>query len=589
MNGNYPTYRFYISESSSLTYEVFPLNFLASTLNDTKEPDNAYYRRTFNGSLLFGTNSTVIDDSGATRNRKDDWTFFYSFKLDDPCAKLYFHIHRSDMVDPYWEGYFSVTDGVFDIDKCTFEVTPIADDEYEEFLDDMNNEYNILAVSTVVTTRALKGVIDVTYDRNRWLIDVIEYLATQALPGVTISSTFFSAANNPATLNANQLKYVTIAQKSDIVRPDSNTGATEAYMSWNQLMNILWTMFQVKWDYVAATDTIRVEHISFWTQAAGLDLTNQVMCTAMNKYEYLKTQMPKYEWIKFMEALQSDFLGLPIWYDSKCVDQNSKTNNKVNSIDVTTDLEHIINYPLEISDDGFVILANYLSAGAYYVRVDLGDLSDNVKLNNALSVANLQNRYFRHNRVLGQGYMNSVLTTFWSTQKNIHQELYAAVSPTDSYDPNNYITTELGTTYLGGVFASVQNSELRPNDVMKFSLVYGDIDVANTGVPDGKYILVYEVKGSGKTTYYAVCSEAVGAAVTLTVQITVEDEDGVTCDSAVTDLDIGAGGTTGNCEIVWCTPDAKPPLCIVVLIPDNTEAEAQGFTVYWEYDLTAHC
>ena len=67
--GNFPTYRFYVTTfNPPETIEVFPLNFLESTIVWEKEPGQVFYRKKFNGKLIFGTDSEAIDDSGATAN-----------------------------------------------------------------------------------------------------------------------------------------------------------------------------------------------------------------------------------------------------------------------------------------------------------------------------------------------------------------------------------------------------------------------------------------------------------------------------------------------------------------------------------------
>ena len=457
-------YRFYLTVGSSVT-EVFPLNFLESSLIDEQENDQIFYRRKFNGTLTFVNN-----------NGDDDFNLLYGIDQSDPCSKLLFSITQSGVA--YWNGCFSTTDGNFDIDKCTFEITPLPDDDYAPLLDVADAQYNILLVTPIITTRTITGWI---YTRNRLLIDVIEYLAQQIRVGVTLSSSFFTDATNPATLADNDLLHLTIAQKSDIIRPSSSDAATEANLSWSGLMEILWAMFQIRWDYNSSTNTINVEHISWWSRNPGLDIRPQQISKAGNKFSYLKEKMPKYENFAFMEALNQNFIASPIWYDSSCVDQNADSNTKDISINVTTDLDYIISNPLEIANDGFVILCNYMVGSDYYVR-------RSVKFNMPLSWASLHNKYFRHNRVLIEGYMNLNLETFWSAQKTKLQTTYAIVCPSDNYNPEDEITTELGE--LWGVKGVVQRSELNPNGEMKLSILYGPPNNEQTPIEDIKTVEV---------------------------------------------------------------------------------------------------
>jgi len=509
--GNLATYRHYLTIGSTRT-EVFPLNFLSSSLSDELEKDNVFYRTKFSGKLTF-----------VNTNGDDDFDLLSLIEGTDLCTKIIYEIERDGVA--YWNGYFATADGEFDMTKCTFEVTPSMDDDYDSLLDNAETQYNILAVTPVIKAIATRGSISKTYTRNRWLTGVIDFLADKIKPGVNVTTTFFTAANNPATGVVNHLLYLTIAQKSDIIRPLSYTPSTTAMMSWNELMDILWGMFQVKWNYNSATNTINVEHISTFTHNDGLDLTTQLISKAANKFSYIKEQMPKYESITFMEADNVNFVGVPIWYDSKCVNQDSESNTNDVPIEVTTDLEYIVNNPDAISDDGFVILCNYQVWGfagwEYHVESALGILSADTKLNMHLSVANLHDKYFRHNRVLKEGKLNGSDVTFYTVQKNIKQDCFAIVCPADDYDPSDEITTELGINYFHGTQARVQSSQLNPSGEMKFALLYGPPDTAITPVPDPKIIYVWQ---DGVNTFHAVLSEPADADLVLGMQELLYDE-----------------------------------------------------------------
>ena len=473
------TYRFYLTVGSTVT-EVFPLNFLETSLVDELEKDQIFYRRKFQGSLTF-----------VNTNGDDDFDLLYFIEQTDPCSKLLFSIERSGVA--YWNGNFTTTDGKFDLDKCTFEVVPLPEDNYTSLFESLGTEYNILLVTPSVTTTAIIPLkTDTIFTRNRWLFDVIEYIAEQIKPGVTVSSTFFTAATNPVTLQANKLLYLTIAQKSDILRPTSTDPATQAKLSWKGLMDILWGMFQVRWDYDLATDTILVEHISYFSGGSGLDLRTQLISKASNKYAYIKEEMPRWEKFNFMEASGYNFFAVPINYDSNCVNQDPESNSTEIVLNVTTDIEYMINYPEQISDAGFVILCNYLDTGQYYVKWGIGAGDGLMALNAHLSWANLHNNYFRHNRVLIEGNMNAALTTFWTAKKTKKQETFAIVCPEDGFDPSEEVTTELGETYFSGAKGKVQRAELNPNGELKLSLLYGPPDNENTGVVESEGMLIYQ-------------------------------------------------------------------------------------------------
>ena len=607
ITGNVPTYRFYVSSSpATQTKEVFPLNFNPTSLVDQQENKKVFYRRKFNGSLLFGTNSIAINAAGTPVNRYTDWTYFWNIEQTTPCLQLYFVIKKtiSGVTSIYWEGMFSTTDGEIDIDRCTFEVTPMANDDYTDILANVDIQYNILpAEDEKVTTTAIIGSsINETYTRNRWLTkigsdSVLDYLAEQIKTGVTVSSDFFTDATNPVTKAANHLLHLTIAQKSDIIRYQSTNQASIALLSWNEFMDILWAMFEVTWDYDFTTDTINVEHISWWTAGAGIDLRTQMATQSTNKYTYLKEAMPKYEKFSFMEAEEINFIGTPIWYDSPCVDQNPETNIRQTTIPVTTDLEYIIRYRFLdtdnesiISDEGFVILCNYFDDPDYFVEIQPGSMDGTSHLNMHLSWANLHHHYFRHNRVLISGYLNNDPTTFVSAQKTKQQKCSAILCDTDAYDPDDTITTELGETYFDSAKAKVKTSSLSPMGNIDFTLLYGPASNAWVAIPDLKYIIVSEEVTVPVTTsvWTAVSSEPTTSDTHVHLYMTCVDPNGDTDDTANVQITILSGNTSGFNTITWVDPGAGA-ICVGALHPDSSDAVGKGWLVTYIQSEDSKC
>ena len=142
----------------------------------------------------------------------------------------------ADTWHTYWEGRFTTSDGRFDLDNCTFDVTPKPYDNYSNFDKNGDVEFNVLlGVSTTVIAKTY----DEEYDDCRWIKDVIEYLISQIEPGAIYQSTFFQNAINPITGDTNKYNYLMIAQKSDIKRPGATNPASVGMISWNGLMQML--------------------------------------------------------------------------------------------------------------------------------------------------------------------------------------------------------------------------------------------------------------------------------------------------------------------------------------------------------------
>jgi len=189
------TYRFYVTYPySSVETEVFPLNFNSTSLIDEVETGRIFRRRKFNGTLMFGTNSWAENEHGVKINRKVDFDYFYDIEITEPCESIYLEITRDG--DTYWLGKFSTSDGEFDLDKCTFSVTPQVQDKYTAFDEEGDSQVNILQGAldfyTTTMSRMMSGgvVVDFVYTRNVLLIDAIEYLARQIDGAITIESDF---------------------------------------------------------------------------------------------------------------------------------------------------------------------------------------------------------------------------------------------------------------------------------------------------------------------------------------------------------------------------------------------------------------
>lgn len=456
-------YRFYITINSSRV-ECFPLNFLKTSLVDQKEEGRVFYRRKFNGTLRFYCN---------TKTGTADFDLLYLVEQVDNCTQIIFEIEQKDSgaatYHNYWTGHFSTTDGSFDLDNSTFDVTPKSYDNYYDF--DINGEtqYNIISgiPAKVTCTTAAKPE---NYERCMFVVDVLEYLVGEVFTGAPVTSWFLNNADNPVIGGMNKWRYLTILQKSDAKRPDASNPATIGMLSFSELMYILRVMYNLYWTYDGTT--VRIEHFSFWDSTAGIDLRAQAISARQNKYSYLKSDMPRLEKFNFMEANDSNYTEHVISYDEVCTVNETSADYSIN---VTTDIEYIESADMDqVSDDGWVILSNELSGGVYNVYYGAAYESGNASYNYCNSWSYLLRAFHLHNRVLMSGWINSNAIDFISARKIIRQEIKAIVCYEDNYDPNDYITTELGETYLDSKKGYVQQATIHPDGHVEFALLYGE-------------------------------------------------------------------------------------------------------------------
>ena len=568
-------YTFFINYNSVVA-QVYPLNWLECSLVDEKEKDQVFYRRKFEGSLTFGGKKLCAD-----------FNLFYDIEVADPCGRIDLLI-LSDL-DVYYEAYFSTAQGEWDLDAQTFTVQPLPTDNYSDWNDHGDDEYNILDDAVTGLSRfstILDVPFSVTYEENFMLVDVIEYLAQQTFDagiswfGGTIVSSFFTDVINPITLAANRYNLLTIAQKSDIRQPTASNPATIGMLSWNALAEILRSM-NVYWRYNGTILTI--EHISFFASAPGIDLRIVESTRSTNKYKYLKDSMPKYERFSWMEAYHADFVGLPIWYDSLCVNQDAKSNTTNFAVPVTTDVEYIYDSMLNsetqgnISNDGWVIFANENRGGTMYIYSNYGFIEGAVRYNADMSWGRLHIAFFKFERQLLSGYMNGGLVDFVTARKTKQQECSIILCGT--FDPTQYVTTELGEVYFGGDKGFVEKAVIKPYGEINLTLNYGPVDAENPGTGDIKVIEITEerVPGFEESVFYATLTIPADGDMDIELDIKCYDAIGNTCTTGYQTLTILTGQLVASVNIVWCTPVVDPAVCINVNDYIDDDAIALGW------------
>lgn len=332
-----------------------------------------------------------------------------------------------------------------------------------------------------------------TFDDGSLLYDALNYMLESSACKLynELRSDFFewnpvgdapgyAAGINYVTGNVNQVDLLTIAQKSDVLKPDASQSATRGEMTLKEMHTILATMFQVYWD-VDDAGNFRYEHISFFTYPIGLDTTaapyaSQRQLRSMNKYDYKGEELPKYERFKWMEAKNRDFIGSEIRYESPCVNQTGQNDVKNYAVEqVTTDIQYIKENPEEISVEGWSIFANYYSPVGIEVITDLGALTGSSMVNAPLSWANLHRDYHRHNRYQPQGFMNGTLQTFFSFRPNVKQ-IPIAVKVCDcdilTFNPAYRVKTELGEVHLNA-YGIIKKAEFLPKtNMLRLTIEY---------------------------------------------------------------------------------------------------------------------
>lgn len=308
----------------------------------------------------------------------------------------------------------------------------------------------------------------VSIDRFLRFDEVLIKLAAEF--NLTIQSDFFQI--NPEVPSL--INYVTgqpslildllLAQVSDVQQPQSPEQAIKAIITWDKLFADLRTIFQV--EYIIKAGILIIEHQSAFKNGELLDLTAtekfRKWVRGKGQYSYDTDKQPSSEtWkMKNMGTLP-DSKGMPITYNNGCTlaDRATKTKEYKTEI-LCTDLYAVLAGDTRVNSDGVITSSSDFSNEAilliaakknpdnatYSMLTEPGILTPYAEPNNTLSVAHLQDKYFRHNRSYRFGFLNNELVTFKSSIKaKIGDPFRIPMCCTDDIDLEGQIKTFLGT------------------------------------------------------------------------------------------------------------------------------------------------
>jgi len=259
-------------------------------------------------------------------------------------------------------------------------------------------------------------------DNGRLLSDIIEKVVDQC-GDLTVVSNFFNInpdgtepANSVYSAANTYLQTLMVWQKSDIKRFDDLNNATKLIISWSDLYENLYNLFNIR--IVVDGSTLRIEHLSYFTAANGLDLTTQKneYLEGTRRYSYEDGAYANVEKFEFMDRVSESFKGFDILYNSSCVDPEASPVNYQATL-FTTDLDFCLDFPDDVDDDGFFLANVALYDSELYIQKYTvpGFTALGPQFNGHLAMPNLHEFYWKHGRIFLTGEMNQTATTFEST------------------------------------------------------------------------------------------------------------------------------------------------------------------------------
>ena len=265
--------------------------------------------------------------------------------------------------------------------------------------------------------------------------------------GINADST--APTNTPYTEALENLQDYLWFQKSDVKRPQASNIATSGKTSFKKIMEVLQVMHNVR--YRIAGSELRIEHVSYFSSATGLDLTaspylNYVDGKTSTTYD--NTDAAKSERWEWMETASPMFTCIPIRYAEECLLSDAQDEITYPAQEMNSDVLYIQGNPDRVDDKGFVPIAAYRNGSDYYLVQETNLVDSNLYPNSHLAWANLLEHYHTFERLYPTGTMNNAATTFDSSRRRKVGEpieiILSNASFWDVFDPGSTIETALG-------------------------------------------------------------------------------------------------------------------------------------------------
>lgn len=300
-----------------------------------------------------------------------------------------------------------------------------------------------------------EAVEQVTVERGRRLSESFEFvLQTVGCDVTELASDFldhnatgdafgYAPGINYVTAAVNEVDNLFILQKSDALDPTASNPATIGEATLAELLDLLRVTMQLFWD-IDDQGRLRIEHWSYWEGAGSIDIRAYKHSEPL-RFTYLDRETPRRERLLWTESLGRDFVGVDLLYDEACVGPDSDEALEHRAGQFMSDIAYVATDPDNLSKQGFVLLACRRTMSEFAVIVDFGALTGTMVTNAPLSTANLQDNYWRHNRLLPSGTMNDTPDVFLgfmptAEQKDVTSALCCAIH---TFDPAGEIITGL--------------------------------------------------------------------------------------------------------------------------------------------------
>ncbi len=248
-----PTYPFYVNEPAFT--EFFP-TLDSYDIDYTKQDDEIFFRKQFEGNFLV--------------SQKTDYEFLKDLRDSDFKYRIFVKIQRlcsGSYVDEI-EGFFTVAQCIFNLDKCTVQFPIYTTDKYERILNRESFEINIQNISNKYTAQFL----GTTYKNAMKLGDVLTHLLTKYAPQIKEVRSVFFDIDSPAdfvydaNMDIGLVNNILIYAPSDFRFPAAASPATITNVTLTQILESLRILFSAYWFIVDGV--LRIEHFEYFLQTS---------------------------------------------------------------------------------------------------------------------------------------------------------------------------------------------------------------------------------------------------------------------------------------------------------------------------------
>ena len=391
------------------------------------------------GYTLYKKTQTAIDDVTCKASIVYEYRRDFINQVNSPGAEW-----QKDPVDALPTGLFHWVRNYLGVDDPEYTRTYYG----EAYCDTCTPEAIIEEGYYTLNTSELLGSVD--NERARSFIQAAVYPVLEVIGlEYAIESEVLENNINPLTGEDNLLKYLRVFQLSDL-RDTSDPATRGMYSfkdieSWMKLLNIYWDVNdsgRLIFEHQEYFDNGR----SYVEEIIGLDLSEDPkwakQTLGLEKFSYEKS-LPRIEEISLQYAGHDDFFGLPIVYRGAMNNwgEDNKISHSVSNL--TTDITHVLQGN-DVGNEGFALVATENIDGEFHVIESSGALTSRVMQNMPLSVANIQDVYWRWGRPSYFGIMNRKPVNFENTRKFfVRQDITISYCDID-FDPQLLVRTPLG-------------------------------------------------------------------------------------------------------------------------------------------------